>query len=74
MAQVYVGLDTVYTYFLWDQEALSILDKDGYYKTVEVPDELIEEYKLLHNAMSIMNDKLRVLYNERKKIPTTHLG
>ena len=67
MAQAYIGLDDVYTYFLWDQEALSILDKDGYYKTVEVPDELIAEYKALHTAMDAMHDKLKVLYGERRK-------
>ncbi len=69
MAQAYVGLDDVYTYFLWDQEALSLLDKDGYYKTVEVPDELIAEYKALSKAMDTMNDKLKALYGERRKTP-----
>lgn len=66
MAKAYIGIDSIFVPFLWDQEALAILDPDSYLNLVEVPDELIEEYIKLTQALSKVYDKLGVLYRLEK--------
>lgn len=70
MAKAYIGLDSFYSFFMWDKKVLDIIDpKSEQFDLVEVPDELVEEYDSLSAAFSHMNERLKKLYNEADKIP-----
>ena len=60
-------MDSVYQYFLWDLETLSILDKDKYLELTEMPQELIDEYNDLINKMATVQETLGKLFYEKTK-------
>ena len=62
--KIRVERDTSYSYFLLDAEYLSIIDPDGYYKTVEVSDEFIAKYRALQKLNNEMQDSLKRLHDE----------
>ncbi len=67
MAKAYLNMDSVYQYFLWDLETLSILDKDKYLELTEMPQELIDEYNDLINKMATVQETLGKLFYEKTK-------
>ncbi len=62
--KIRVERDTSYSYYLLDAEYLSIIDPDGYYKTVEVADEFIAKYRALQKLNNEMQDALKGLHDE----------
>lgn len=69
MSKVYIGLDSFYLFFLWDEKVLKILDpKSEQFDTIEVPAELIEQYENLMFEVENMNEQLKRLYDEKLKV------
>ena len=62
--KIRVEKDTSYSYHLLDAEYLSIIDPDGYYKTVEVSDEFMTRYKAWQKMHNEMQDTLREIHDE----------
>ena len=59
-----IEFDSAMQYYIQDAEYLSIIDPDGYYKTIELPDEVIEAYRAVQKENNKMQDLLRKIYNE----------
>ena len=69
MSKVYIGLDSFYLFFLWDEKVLNILDpKSEQFDTIEVPQELIEQYEKLMFEVESMNERLKWVYDEKLKV------
>ena len=67
MAGVYLNIDDVYQYFVWDESVLDILNKDKHLELIELPDELVAEYKDLMTKMEAVQLKLKVYFHEKNK-------
>jgi hypothetical protein len=62
--KVRVDLDSCTQFYMQDEEVLSILDPDGYYKTIEVPFTLVAEYRRLAEENDKMQAILKKIYYE----------
>ena len=66
MAKVYIDRDDFLSYFLWDNKVFEALGFK-YSPLIEVPDELILEYKEVMAKMQELNSKLEKFYKEGER-------